>query len=136
MSDVYTQVVQIGTGDRRNTQPVTTANPLPVQLIAGGGGGVVVAATVRENSAVTVTGTRVLLVAANPARIGLRFCNVGTDPVAIGSGTITWATRVLVLANGDFCSEGSATGDAPGLAWYGICDTGKSASVTVQEVLS
>lgn len=136
MSDVYTQVVQIGTGDRKNTQPVTAANPLPVQLIAGSGGGAVVAATVRENSAITATEARVLLAGANPARIGLRLCNVGTDPVAIGSSAITWATRVLVLAKDDFCSEGNATGDAPGLAWYGICDAGKSASVTVQEVLS
>jgi len=56
----------------------------------------------------------------------------GTDQVAIGFTGITWDKRCIVLDVGDtWIAEQAAN-----LAWAAICDTAKTASVTVQQVIS
>ncbi len=90
------------------------------------------AVTLTDNAAVAVTDTGAALVAANANRRSLRFTNIGTDPVAIGFTGITWAKRCIVLNNGDTWIEDRAAN----LAWAADCDTGKTASVTVQEVIA
>ena len=90
------------------------------------------AVTLQDNAAVAVAAVAVGLVAANPARRGLRFTNVGADPVALGFTGITWAKRCIVLNAGDTWIEDRAAN----LAWAAICDAAKAASVTVQEVIA
>jgi len=90
------------------------------------------AVTLTDNAAVAVTDTGAALVAANASRRGLRITNIGTDPVAIGFTGITWAKRCIVLDVGDTWIEERAAN----LAWAAICDTAKTASVTVQQVIS
>lgn len=81
---------------------------------------------------VAVTDTAVSVLAANAARKAARFYNAGTDDVALGASGLTWAKRCIVLAAGDtWVEERSAN-----LEWVAICDTGKTASVNVQEVLA
>ena len=88
------------------------------------------AVTLVDNAAVAVTSAGAALVAANAVRKSVRFTNIGTDPVAIGFTGITWAKRCLILNSGDTWLEDRAAN----LAWDAICDTAKTASITVQEV--
>ena len=90
------------------------------------------AVTLQDNAAIAVTDAGAALVAANANRRGLRFTNIGTDPVTIGFTGITWAKRCIVLNNGDTWIEDRAAN----LAWAADCDTGTTASVTVQEVIA
>lgn len=83
-------------------------------------------------AAVAVNDTIDAIVAADATRLELRFANIGTDPVAIGFVGLTWAQRTIILNPGDTWIE--VKGAA--LAWYGITDAAKSASVTVQELLA
>lgn len=89
------------------------------------------AVTLQDNAAVAVTSSGAALLAANANRKSARFTNIGTDPVAIGFTGLTWAKRCIILMNGDTWVEDRS----PNLAWVAICDTAKTASVTVQEVL-
>lgn len=131
MSDVYTQIVQLGLGDRKNTQLVDDDHPLPVKVLGSGGGSSDTAASMLDNAAVAVADTAVPLATANSNRIELEFCNVGTNPVAIGAAGIAWAKRCTPLEPGDSRIQGAGAN----LAWYAVCATGKTASVTVREVL-
>jgi hypothetical protein len=81
---------------------------------------------------VAVAAVAVSVMAANSARKAARFTNVGTDAVALGATGITWAKRCIVLEPGDVWSEDSAAN----LQWFAICDTAKTASVNVQEVMA
>ena len=91
------------------------------------------AAAVSNNNlaSITVTSTATSLVAANAERKSLRFFNTGAFPVAIGSSSLTWSTRSIVLNTGDLWVED----DAPNLSWYGICNSGDSSTITAQEVI-
>lgn len=73
----------------------------------------------------------VVIKTANANAKSLRFSNIGVDPVAIGAAGITWANRCVVLSPGDVWTED----DAANLAWSAITDAGKTASVTVQEIV-
>jgi hypothetical protein len=124
------------------TVPVSAAAPLAVVNDRGAPGTPVYvsgitysdapAVTLQDNAAIAVTDTGAALVAANANRRGLRFTNIGSDPVAIGFTGITWAKRCIVLNNGDTWIEDRAAN----LAWAADCDTAKTASVTVQEVIA
>lgn len=73
------------------------------------------------------------LTAINAPIVGarqLRFCNIGSDPVAIGTASLTWAKRNIVLNPGDMWIES----DTPEAQWYGICDATKTASVTMASI--
>lgn len=90
------------------------------------------AVTLQDNAAVAVTAAGAALVAANASRRALRITNIGTDPVAIGFTGITWAKRCIVIQPGDTWNEERAAN----IAWAAICEAAKTASVTVQEVIS
>lgn len=89
------------------------------------------AVLIRANDAVSVGSVAVLLAAENPSRIELEFYNVSGDPFAYGASGITWANRCTPLEVGDSRIQTAGAN----LAWYGICGAGKTASVTVREVL-
>ncbi len=89
------------------------------------------AATLQDNAAVAVGGAGAALLAAKSNRKNIRFTNIGTDSVAIGFTGITWANRCIVLDSGDTWVEDRAAN----MAWAAVTDTGKSASVTTQEVM-
>ncbi len=90
------------------------------------------ATAVNNLAAVAVTDAGAALLAADANRKAARFCNIGTDPVAIGGTGITWATRAIVLSPGDVWVEERASN----VAWAAITDTGLTASVTIQEVMA
>lgn len=72
-------------------------------------------------------------VLVKPANVNCRkarFVNLSGDPVAIGGVGLTWATRSLVLYEGDTWPEEIAGN----LAWYAITDAGKAATLGVQEI--
>lgn len=124
------------------TLPVSVAAPLAVipdrgapgnpQYVSGITYSDAPAVTLQDNAAVACSSVAAALVAADPDRRGLRFTNIGTDPVTIGFTGITWAKRCIVLSSGDSWVEERAAN----LAWAAICDATKTASVTVQEVIS
>lgn len=85
---------------------------------------------ITDDVAVAVTDVVTALVAADATRVSVRFFNQGPDAVAIGSPTLTWAKRTIVLNAGDSYIEH----DAAALAMSAICDAGLTATVGVQEV--
>lgn len=81
---------------------------------------------------VAVAATAVSVLAASATRKAARFTNVGTDDVALGAAGLTWAKRCIIIAAGDTWVEERGAN----LEWFAICDTGKTASVNVQEVIA
>lgn len=122
---------------------VTALTPLPVTNDRGSPGTPVYvsgvtytdapATSVVDGFAVAMTAVVAAIVTANTNRKALRITNLDTvNPVAIGSTTVTWAKRCIVLQPGDTWVEERGAN----LAWSGICNTGLTASVTAQEVLA
>jgi hypothetical protein len=132
--------VDIDVVDGANVTATITGLPLAVSNDRGTPGNLlhVTAVTVADAPAVAassaapvaVTSAGQVVAAANPARRALRICNLGPDPVAIGPAGATWAQRCVVLPVGDVWVEDRGAN----LAWSGICDAGKTASVTWQGV--
>ena len=89
------------------------------------------AVSIVDNAAVAVTDAGASILAADADRKSIRFANIGTDPVALGTTGQTWAKRAIVLAPGDIWLEERA----PNLAWTAITAAATTASVTAQEVL-
>ena len=120
----------------------TIASPLPVPVSNDRGSpgnlmhvtGVSIndapAVAISSNAPVAVNDTVDLIAAADANRRAIRFCNLGPDPVALGPAGLTWAQRVIVLEVGDVWVEDRAAN----LAWSGITDAAKSASVTWQGI--
>ena len=123
-----------------NVNAIIAGLPLPVSNDRGSPGnlmyvsGVTIddapAVAVADAAAVAVGAFVTAIAAANANRRELRLSNIGADAVAIGGGSIAWANRVVVLNPGDVWVETRGAN----LAWSGVCDTGKTASVTAQEV--
>lgn len=90
------------------------------------------AISITDRVAVAVTDTGAALISASTSRKAARFTNIGVDACAIGTVGITWAKRCIILQSGDTWVEEKAAN----LAWSAITDTGKTASITIQEVLS
>lgn len=91
------------------------------------------ATSVVDGAAVAMSAVVAAIVTANTNRKALRITNLDAiNPVAIGSTTITWAKRCIVLQPGDTWVEERGAN----LAWSGICNTGLTASLTAQEVLA
>lgn len=116
--------------------------PLPVQTEQGDGPGNPLfvsgityddtpAVSVDELTPVAATDVAATLLAADINRKAFRVLNLGPDDVAIGGAGLTWANRVIVLANG----LGWFEDDGAAVAWKCICETGNNATVNVQEVL-
>ncbi len=76
----------------------------------------VLGTTITNTAAVTVGVAETALVAADPARRGLRVLNNGTADVWLGGAGVTTVNGCIKLAPGDLWSED----DAPGAAWFGI----------------
>lgn len=116
--------------------------PLPVQNDRGTPGNLMYvtgvsitdapATSAPDNAAVACSSTQAQIVAANAARRQVTITNLGPDACTLGSAGITWAKRCIVLEAGDSYVEDRAGN----LAWWAICDTAKTASVTSKEVLA
>lgn len=107
----------------------TLGNPVPVTAVTVSDAPAVSAS---NGVAVACSDVAAVVVAANANRRELRLANIGADQVAIGAAGITWANRCIVLNPGDLWVETRGAN----LAWSGITDAAKSASVTAQEVLA
>lgn len=90
------------------------------------------ASAINDNAATSVTDTGVALLAASATRKRARFANIGPDSMTLGTTGHTWAKRCIVLEVGDMRTED----DAANLTWVDITEAGKSASITVQEVMA
>lgn len=88
------------------------------------------ATAIVDRAAVAVTDTGASILTASASRKKARFCNLGPDPVTLGTTGHTWAKRCIVLEVGDVWIEEHAAN----LAWFAITNTATAASVTAQEV--
>jgi hypothetical protein len=131
--------VRIGAIDGATVNVVATS-PLPVANDRGTPGNLLhvtgVSLADAPATAATAVGpvacgpTAVQVVAASAARRAVRFVNLGPDPVAIVPVGGTWAQRVQVLQVDDVWVEDRAAN----LAWAGVTDAGKTASVNAMQV--
>lgn len=91
------------------------------------------ATAVLDDTAVAVTAAVTALVTANANRKAIRFFNLDpTNAVAVGSVTLSWAKRCIVLQPGDTWVEERGSN----LAWSAICNTALTATVGIQEILA
>ena len=88
------------------------------------------AAAVANVAPVAVTAVAAALVAASATRRGLRLRNVGANPVALGGAGVTFAGAAVVIQPGETWNEN----EAPGAAWYVICDAALASTVNVQTI--
>ena len=88
------------------------------------------AAAVTNTAAVNVTAAVSVLLAAAPARRSIRLRNVGASAIAIGGAGLTYANAAVIIQPGETWIES----DAPGAAWYCICDAGLSSKFNIQTV--
>jgi len=127
----------------QGTVPVSIAGTVNVVNDRGSPGNPVnvTAVTVADSPATSVTNlgtvavsaSATVLVAAAATRREVRFYNVGNQDVAIGNPTsLSFARRVIVLQPGDMWVETRAAN----LAWSGICNTGLTSNINVQEVFA
>ena len=79
---------------------------------------------------VVVTDTAGVLLAANAARRGVRFRNAGETAVAIGGAGISFAAASVVIQQGETWNEN----EAPGAAWYCICEAGLTSQINIQAI--
>ncbi|MGK5049892.1 hypothetical protein ACQ4WP_29000 [Janthinobacterium sp. GB4P2] len=89
------------------------------------------AASVSNGAPVAVSDVVGVLIAAQVTRRGLRLRNVGPNPVAIGAAGLTFANAAVVIQSGETWLEA----DAPGAAWYAICDAGLVTTINIQGVI-
>ena len=86
------------------------------------------AATVTNGAAVAASDVEAAIVALDATRRGLRIKNAGANPVAIGGTGITYATAAVILQAGETWNEN----EAPGAAWFAICDAGLTSTLHIQ----
>lgn len=85
-----------------------------------------------DNAAIACSAAIALILAADAARRQITFTNIGADPVTLGAVGHAWAKRCIIINAGDSYIEDRAAN----LAWYGITDAAKTASVTTKVVLA
>jgi hypothetical protein len=112
----------------QNAQGDDPGNPLYTSNVAAAD---IPAASSPDNAAVACSAVIAAILAADADRRQIVFTNLGPDPVTLGSAGMTWAKRCIILNSGDSWLEDRAAN----LAWYGICDAAKTASVTTKTVL-
>jgi hypothetical protein len=110
----------------------TDANAVPVVQKANTKFATIVyqAQAVTDVAAVAVTAVRAALVAADANRRGLRIRNVGANAVAIGGAALTYAGAAVILQPGETWNES----EAPGAAWYCVCDAGMASNLNLQTI--
>lgn len=91
----------------------------------------ILAATVNDRAQVAVTAARSVLVAVGATRRGLRIKNVGVNAVAIGGATLTYATAAVLIQAGETWNEN----EAPGAAWYCMCDVALASTLNIQDII-
>lgn len=134
-------VVDISQLDGANVNAtIANAFPLPVSNDRGSPGlpvyvngtisGNPTAVALADSAASPFTATISPIVAANANRVSLRLTNTGTSPIAVGSSSLTYATGAVVIQPGDTWVEERAAN----LSWYGICNTGLTTSLAIQQV--
>lgn len=79
---------------------------------------------------VIVTDTVSVLLVANALRRGVRFRNAGETAVAIGGAGISFAVASVVIQQGETWNEN----EAPGAAWYCICEAGLTSKINIQTI--
>ena len=92
----------------RQTRPTTVINSAPVDVADAAG----------------------LLLVASASRRGARIRNVGPNTVAIGASGIVFDDAAVLINPGETWNED----EAPGAAWYAICQDGESARINIQEI--
>jgi hypothetical protein len=88
------------------------------------------AAVVTDAAQVVATAARTVLVAQAASRRGLRIKNAGINPVAIGGATLAFGTAAVIVQAGETWNEN----EAPGAAWWCICDAGLSTTLNIQTI--
>jgi hypothetical protein len=88
------------------------------------------AAAVTNVAPVGVTAAAVAMLAAAPARRSVRVRNVGANAVAIGGAGLAYGSAAVLIQPGETWMES----DAPGAAWYCICDAGLASTLNIQTV--
>lgn len=149
--EVFTSVADIDLSLEGQTVNATIAGTVPVQVLntplnvvnnRGTPGAPVYvsgltyadapATSLVNTGPLAVAAVAVSVMAADANRKAARFANVGTDPVALGATGLTWAKRCIVIEPGDVWVEERGAN----LQWFAICDTAKTASINVQEVMA
>ena len=88
------------------------------------------AAAVTNVAPVGVTAAAAAMLAAAPARRSIRVRNVGANAVALGGAGLAYASAAVLIQPGETWLES----DAPGAAWYCICDAGLASTLNIQTV--
>jgi hypothetical protein len=107
-----------------------TGTTLAVSLAAESAVRPYLAAAVANVAAVAVTATVGVLIAVGATRRGLRLRNAGANAVAIGATGVTFAAAAVIIQPGEAWIET----EAPGAAWYCICNTGLTSTINIQTV--
>lgn len=108
------------------------AQPVPVKVPAGG----VLptkdykAQAITDVAPVNVGAAAVALIAADPTRRGLRLRNVGANAVALIGAAGSFANAAVILNPGETWNEP----EAPGAAWYGVCNAGLASTINIQAI--
>lgn len=121
--------------DDTNPVPVRTPAGEPLEVSFAGTvepvfGQLILPDTVTNSAPVAVAAVAGAVVAASATRRGLRLRNVGDNPVAMGGAGVTYANAVVLIQPGEIWNEN----EAPGAAWYAICDAGKASTLNIQTV--
>lgn len=88
-------------------------------------------ATIANMAPVVVGEVGAVLAAAAPLRLGLRIRNVGEFPVAIGGVGLVFENAAFLIQPGETWNED----EAPGAAWYAICDAGGTTKLNLQGIM-
>lgn len=91
----------------------------------------VLAANVANIAPVAVDAVAIQLVVAQVARRSLRLRNIGPGAVAIGGAGVTFGNAAVVIQSGETWMEA----DAPGAAWFAVCDAGMATTINIQGVI-
>ena len=87
-------------------------------------------AAVNDRVPVAVAAVVVVLVAVSTTRRGLRIKNAGAAAVAIGGATLAYATAAVLIQPSETWNEN----EAPGAAWWCVCDAAQASTLNVQEI--
>ena len=87
-------------------------------------------AVVTNVAPVAVTAAAAVLMAADTARRGIRIKNAGASAVAIGGAGLVFTQAAVIIQAGETWNEN----EAPGAAWYAICDAGQSSTLNIQKI--
>ena len=89
------------------------------------------AAVVNDRVPVAVAAAIGVLLPVSATRRGLRIKNAGAAAVAIGGATLAYATAAVLIQPGETWNEN----EAPGAAWWCVCDAAQASTLNVQEII-